>query len=84
MCCLTHAETTVVGRIFSRGGTVGDFHKIFSRGAKSGEIRFLPLEIEKTSFFANNLKIQGGRRLPAPLPTPVAETLQQPVQRNDL
>jgi len=40
-----------VRRIFSRGGTVGVLPKIFSRGAKSGEIRFLPLEIKKTTFF---------------------------------
>jgi len=33
------------GRIFSRGGLVGDFPKIFQREAKSGEIWFLPLEI---------------------------------------
>jgi len=38
-----------VGRIFS-GGKVGDFPKIFSRGVKSGEICFLPDEIEKTTF----------------------------------
>ena len=36
-----------VGRIFSRGG------------AKCGEICFLPLEIEETTFFANNFKIKG-------------------------
>ena len=44
-----------VGRFFSRGG------------AKSGEIWFLPLEIENTTFFANNFKIQGAN---APLPSP--------------
>ena len=42
-----------VGRNFSRGG------------AKSGEICFLPLEIEKTTFFANNYKILGARPPPA-------------------
>ena len=46
-----------VGRIFSRGG------------AKSGEIWFLPLEIEKMTFFANNFKIHG-EPCP-PLPTPM-------------
>jgi len=40
-----------VGRIFSRRGAVGDFPKMFSRGAKSGEICFSPLEIEKTTFY---------------------------------
>jgi len=40
-----------VVRIFSRGGAIGDFSKIFSRGrANSGEICFLPLEIEKSTF----------------------------------
>jgi len=48
------------GRIFSREGAVGDFPKIFSRGTKSSEIWFLLLEIEKTTFFASNFKIQGG------------------------
>jgi len=32
------------------GGAVGDFPKIFPGGAKSGEICFSPLEIEKTTF----------------------------------
>jgi len=36
---------------FFPGGSVGEFPKIFSRGARSGEICFLPLEIEKTTFF---------------------------------
>jgi len=36
-----------VGRIFSRGGPLGNFSKIFPGVAKSGEICFLPLEIEK-------------------------------------
>jgi len=35
---------------FFQGESVGDFPKIFSRGSKSGEICFLPLEIEKTTF----------------------------------
>ena len=39
-----------VGRIFSRGATSGFFQK-FSRGTKSGEICFLPLETKKTLFW---------------------------------
>ena len=38
-------------RIFSWRGPVGDFPKIFERGTKSGEIWFLPFEIEKTTCF---------------------------------
>ena len=59
-----------VGRIFSRGGAVEDFPKILPGGAKSGEIWFLPLEIEKTTFFANNFKIQGGGKPPLRRPCP--------------
>ena len=40
-----------VGRIFPWGPLV-DFIKVFLLGAKSGEICFLPLETEKTTFFA--------------------------------
>ena len=41
-----------VGRIFSRGGGSREFsQKFFQGGAKSGEICFLPLENEKTTFF---------------------------------
>jgi len=37
---------------FFQGGSVEDFPIIFFRGGgKSGEICFLPLEIEKTTFF---------------------------------
>jgi len=57
-----------VGRIFSRWATRG-FFKNFSRGAKSGEIRFFPLKTKKTTFFAKDFKIQGGLDPPVPLPT---------------
>jgi len=60
-----------VGRIFHGRGAVGDFPKIFSRGDKSGEICFLPLEIKKITFFANNFKIQGGKDPLHPLPMPM-------------
>jgi len=40
------------------GGTSGIFTKIFLGGAKSGEICFFPLETKKTTFFAENFKIQ--------------------------
>jgi len=61
---------------FSRGA-VGDFLKLVSRGAKSGEICFLPLEIEKTTFFAHNFKIQGAKAPPSPLPTPMSSITAQ-------
>ena len=61
---------------FLRGGAVGDFPKIFSRGAKSGEIWFLPLEIEKTTFFANNFKIQESQ---GPLVPPFRRPCDKPV-----
>jgi len=48
-----------VGRIFSRGWPAGDFSKILLGGAKSGEICFFPLEIEKTTFLSEIFKIQG-------------------------
>ena len=38
-----------VGRIFSGGPLVG-FSKSFSRGAKSGEVCFLPFETKKQPF----------------------------------
>jgi len=67
-----------VGRIFSRGGQKGIFPKYFPGGAKSGEICFLPLEIEKVTFFANNFKIQGlALAPPAPLPTPMTVSRQR-------
>jgi len=46
--CQVHAHGR---RKFFQGGAVGDFPKIYSREAKSGEICFLPLEIEKITFF---------------------------------
>ena len=56
-----------VGRIFSRGGPVEDFPKIFFQGgAKSGEIWFCPSKLKKQPFFANNFKIQGGPWHPCP------------------
>jgi len=55
-----------VGRIFPRGGALGDFSKIFPGGAKSGEIYFFPLEIKKTTFFAEIFKIQGRKATPVP------------------
>ena len=42
------------------------FPKFFLGGAKSSEIWFLPLEIEKNNFFANDFEIQGGKGLPCP------------------
>jgi len=41
-----------VGRIFSREGSRG-FPQIFFQGAKSGEICFLPLEIENNNLFCS-------------------------------
>ena len=58
-----HAATSMgPERIFARGGgSTGFSQHFFQGGAKSGEICFLPLEIEKTTFFASNFKIQGGK-----------------------
>jgi len=50
---------------FPGGGSKGFSQNFFQGGAKSGEIRFLPLEIKKT-FFANNFKFQGRQGPPAP------------------
>jgi len=47
-------------------GSRGFSQKIFQGGGKSGEIWFLPLEIEKTTFFADIFKIQGGQGPPPP------------------
>jgi len=62
---------TVVGKIFSRGS-----RKEFSRGCKSGEISFYPLETKNTTFFSKTLignchisKPRG--KLPWSLPTPM-------------
>jgi len=58
-----HANTHMgFGRIFSRGGGSRGFSQNFFQGwAKSGEIWFSVLEIEKTTFFANHFKIQGDK-----------------------
>jgi len=50
---------------FFQGGQYGIFPKFFPGVTKSGEIWFLPFEIEKTTFFANNFKIQGGQSPPS-------------------
>jgi len=51
------------------------FLKFFLGVDKNGEIWFLPLENETTTFFANNFKIQGGQGPPLPpLPTPMVQT----------
>ena len=55
-----------VGRILSRGGCRGYSQNFFSGGAKSSEIWFLLLEIEKNNFFANDFEIQGGQGPPLP------------------
>ena len=62
-----------VGRIFSRGGAVRDFPKIFSRGGpKVVKFGFYPSKLKKQPFFANSFKIQGGQGPPLPpLPTPM-------------
>ena len=50
---------------FFQGGQWGILPKSFPGGTKSGVICFLPLEIEKTTFFANNFKIEGGKPPPS-------------------
>jgi len=48
-----------VGGFFPGRASRG-FSQIFLQGeGKSSEIWFLPLKIKKTTFFANNFKIQG-------------------------
>ena len=69
---------------FFQGGGKVDFskrsQKYFSRGAKSGKIRFYPLETKKTSFAKNLIgkcqisNSRGDKALPAPLPTPICAT----------
>jgi len=59
-----------VGRILFRGEAVGDFPKNFSRGAKSGEICFLPVKDEKTIFFCPNFQNPKGSEAP---PNPPSE-----------
>jgi len=46
-----------VGRIFSMGGAVEDFPKIFSRGAKVVKFGLYPAKLKKNPFLANNFKI---------------------------
>jgi len=65
-----------VGRIFSRGGPLGDFFYIFPEGGKSDEIWFLPLKTKKTTFFAENVKIQGDKAPLPPLLTPMASVFK--------
>jgi len=43
-------------REFFQGEPLVDFSKSFSRGAKAGEICFLPLEPKKIAFFAEIIK----------------------------
>jgi len=63
-----------VGRIFSWGEQQVFFPHFFPGGAKSGEIWFLPLEIEKQPFLPKNSKSRGGLVLPLiPLPTPMLQ-----------
>jgi len=45
---------------FPGGATRGFFQNFSMREAKSGEIVFFPLETKKSTFFAENFKIQGG------------------------
>jgi len=59
-----------VVRIFSKGGPLGEFSKIFIGGTKSGEISFFPLETKKTTLFGEIFKIQGALH---PLPTSMVE-----------
>jgi len=51
---------------FFKGGALGDFSKIFQEGAKSGKICFFPLEINKTTFSAKIVKMQGVQGFPCP------------------
>jgi len=64
-----------VGMIFPGGGALWDFTKLFLWEGKCGQICFFPLEIKKTTFFAENFKIKWG--VPPPLPTLVFAFLLQ-------
>jgi len=67
-----------VGRIFSGGGQKGIFPKVFPGGAKSDEICFLLLEIERTTFFCLEFQNPEGTSPPLPpLPTPMVVTAHQ-------
>jgi len=48
-----------VGRFFSTGDTKGFFQNFTSGGPKVENFVFFPLEIKKTTFFAEIFKIQG-------------------------
>jgi len=68
----------VVGRIFSSGGPLGDFSKIFPGEAKSGETCFFPLRTKKQPCFAENFKIYGGVKPPLLLtPMPACGLFQR-------
>jgi len=58
-----------VGRIFSRGGAVGDFPKFFPGGAKVVKFLFTPRNSKDNLFLLIISKSRGGG-LP-PLPTPM-------------
>ena len=59
--------TMGVGRIFSRGGVSrGLSQNFFQGGPKVVKFGFYPSKLRKTSFFANNFKIQGGPNPSAP------------------
>ena len=51
---------------FFPGGSLGDFSKIFPGRPRVVKSDFLPLEIEKTTFFAEIFKTQGWPSPPLP------------------
>jgi len=52
--------------VFFQWGPLGDFSKLFQGRAKSGEICFLPLKIEKTTFCCWKFLNPGGTLAPLP------------------
>jgi len=55
---------------FPRGGAVGDFPEIFTRGEpKLVKFGFYPSKLKKQPFVANNFKIQRGPSPPAAPPS---------------
>ena len=66
---LSYVEFMDVVRIFSKGGSPGNFPKIFLGGTKIGEICFFPLETKKKPCLDTFSK----SRRPYPLPTPMGE-----------
>jgi len=68
-----------VGRIFSRGGAVGNFPNIFSRGGpKAMKFVFYPSKLKKQPFLQIISKSRGAEAPCPPLSMPMMPTYPQP------